>query len=63
MTRKTSFARSSRASPKAWVWVCTDANLAMELNGGELAFPQPGAIEISDEFSGAAVALIFREKR
>ena len=39
------------------------ANLAMELNGGQLAFPQPGAIEIPDEFSGAAVALIFREKR
>ena len=39
------------------------ANLAMELNGGQLAFPQPGAIEIPDEFGGAIVALIFRESR
>ena len=36
------------------------ANLAMELNGGQLAFPQPGEIEIPDEFDGAVVALIFR---
>ena len=39
------------------------ANLAMELNGGQLAFPQPGEIELPDEFDGAAVALIFKESR
>ena len=37
------------------------ANLAMELNGGRLAFPRPGEIEIPDEFDGAVVALIFNE--
>ena len=39
------------------------ANLAMELNGGQLAFPQPGEVELPDEFDGAAVALIFKESR
>ncbi len=39
------------------------ANLAMELNGGQLAFPQPGEVEIPNEFDGAAVALIFKEAR
>ena len=39
------------------------ANLAMELNGGQLAFPQPGEIDIPEEFSGATVALIFKEHR
>ena len=39
------------------------ANLAMELNGGRLAFPQPGEVELPDEFDGAAVALIFKEVR
>ena len=37
------------------------ANLAMELNEGRLAFPQPAEIEIPDEFDGAVVALIFNE--
>ena len=37
------------------------ANLAMELNGGQLAFPQPGEVEIPEEFDGAVVALIFKE--
>ena len=37
------------------------ANLAMELNGGQLAFPQPGEVDIPDEFDGAVVALIFKE--
>ena len=37
------------------------ANLAMELNGGQLAFPQPGEVTIPEEFDGAVVALIFRE--
>ena len=39
------------------------AHLAMELNGGQLAFPQPGEVEIPDEFDGAVVALIFKEAR
>ena len=37
------------------------ANLAMELNGGQLVFPQPGEIEMPPHFDGAAVALIFKE--
>ncbi len=37
------------------------ANLAMELNEGQLAFPQPGEVEVPDEFDGAVVALIFKE--
>ncbi len=37
------------------------ANLAMELNGGLLAFPEPGEVEIPEEFDGAVVALIFKE--
>ena len=36
-------------------------NLAMELNGGQLVFPQPGEIDIPDGFDGAVVALIFKE--
>ena len=39
------------------------ANLAMELNGGQLAFPQPGEVEVPDEFDGAVVALIFKETK
>ena len=37
------------------------ANLAMELNGGQLAFPQPGEVELPSEFDGAIAALIFKE--
>ena len=37
------------------------ANLAMELNGGRLVFPQPGEVDLSDEFGGAVVALIFKK--
>ena len=37
------------------------ANLAMELNGGQLAFPQPGEVELPGEFDGAVTALIFKE--
>ena len=39
------------------------ANLAMELNGGQLVFPQPGEVEFPDGFDGAAVALVFKEAR
>ena len=39
------------------------ANLAMELNGAQLVFPQPGEVEVSDEFDGAIVALIFKEAK
>ena len=37
------------------------ANLAMELNGGQLAFPNPGEIALPKEFDGAVVALIFKK--
>ena len=37
------------------------SNLAMELNGGQLVFPQPEEVEIPDEFDGAVVALIFKD--
>ena len=37
------------------------ANLAMELNGGRLAFPERGEVEVPDEFDGAIVAMIFKE--
>ena len=37
------------------------ANLAMELNGGQLAFPRPGEVELPEEFDGAVVTLIFKE--
>ena len=36
-------------------------NLAMELNGGQLVFPQSGEVELPDGFDGAVVALIFKE--
>ena len=39
------------------------ANLAMELNEGQLVFPQPGEVDIPDEFNGAVVALIFKEMK
>lgn len=39
------------------------AALAMELNGGRLAFPQAGEVDIPNEFDGGVVALIFREDR
>lgn len=37
------------------------ANLAMELNGGRLAFPQPGEVDVPSEYDGAVVAMIFKE--
>lgn len=37
------------------------ANLAMELNGGQLVFPRRGEVEVPDEFEGAVVALVFKE--
>ena len=36
------------------------ANLAMELNGGRLAFPQRGEVDIPQEFDGAVVAMVFK---
>jgi signal transduction histidine kinase len=36
------------------------ANLAMELNGGQLAFPQRGEVELPKGFGGGTVAMIFR---
>ena len=37
------------------------ANLAMELNGGRLAFPLRGEVDVPEECDGAIVAMIFRE--
>lgn len=37
------------------------ANLAMELNGGLLAFPEKGEVELPEGIDGAVVALIFKE--
>lgn len=36
------------------------SNLAMELNGGQLAFPQRGEVVVPEECDGAIVALIFK---
>jgi signal transduction histidine kinase len=36
------------------------ANLAMELNGGLLAFPQPDEVDLPEGFDGAVMALVFR---
>ena len=35
------------------------ANLAMELNGGQLVFPQRGEVDVPEECDGAVVAMIF----
>ena len=37
------------------------ASLAMELNGGQLVFPQPGEVDIPAGFDGAVVAMVFKE--
>lgn len=37
------------------------ANLAMELNGGQLAFPRRGEVAVPEEFDGAIVAMIFKK--
>lgn len=36
------------------------ASLAMELNGGQLAFPQAGQVAVPDGFDGAVLALVFQ---
>ncbi len=36
------------------------ANLAMELNGGQLVFPQRDEVDVSAEYDGAVVAMIFK---
>jgi signal transduction histidine kinase len=36
------------------------SNMAMELNGGQLVFPDPSEIELPDGFDGAVVALVFK---
>ena len=36
------------------------ANLAMELNGGRLLFPEPGDVDLPEGFDGAVVALVFK---
>ena len=37
------------------------ASLAMDLNGGQLVFPQAGEVEVPDGFDGAVVAMVFQE--
>ena len=39
------------------------ANLAMELNGGHLAFPGRDEVDIPDEYDGAVVAMIFKARK
>lgn len=39
------------------------ANMAMELNGGCLAFPGRNEVDIPDEYDGAVVAMIFKAKK
>ena len=39
------------------------ANLAMELNDGQLVFPQRGEIDVPQEFDGAVVAMIFKPRK
>lgn len=39
------------------------ANLAMELNGGRLAFPRAGEVDVSSDYDGALVAMIFKEAK
>lgn len=38
------------------------ANLAMEMNGGQLVFPEPGEVDLPDGLDGAIVALIFKKE-
>ena len=38
------------------------ANLAMELNGGRLAFPQRFEVDVPAEYDGAVIAMIFKAK-
>lgn len=39
------------------------ANLAMELNGGQLVFPSAGEVEVPKGFDGAVAALVFGGKK
>ena len=39
------------------------ANLAMELNGGRLAFPQRSEVAVPQEFDGAVIAMIFKARQ
>jgi signal transduction histidine kinase len=39
------------------------ANLAMELNGGQLVFPDRSDLQVPEEFDGAVVALVFGEPK
>ncbi len=38
------------------------ASLAMELNDGQLVFPQPGEVEVPEGIDGAVTAMVFKEK-
>ena len=35
------------------------ANLVMEMNGGQLAFPEADEADVPEEFDGAVIALVF----
>jgi hypothetical protein len=35
------------------------ANLAMELNGGQLVFPDPGDVDLPKGMDGAVIAMVF----
>lgn len=39
------------------------SNMAMELNGGQVVFPDAGEIELPHEFDGALAALVFKTAR
>ena len=39
------------------------ANLAMQLQGGQLMFPTPSEVQLPDGFDGATVALVFKEHK
>ncbi len=36
------------------------ANLAMELNGGQLSFPERDEVDVPEEYDGAVIAMIFK---
>lgn len=37
------------------------ANLAMDAHEGQLAFPQPGQVQVPEEYDGATIAMSFKE--
>jgi hypothetical protein len=37
-------------------------NMVMQLAGGYLVFPEPGDVELPEEFDGSVIALVFPKK-